>query len=49
MKKEYWIIIMLLILILITIVSILEIERADRICRETNPNDINGYRFCLGI
>ena len=49
MKKEDWIIIVLLILILITIFFILGIKRADRICREANPNDINGYRFCLGI
>ena len=49
MKKEYWIVIMLLILILMVIISILGIERADRICREANPNDMNGYRFCLGI
>lgn len=47
MKKEYWVAIVLLILI--TIIFILGIKRADRICREANPNDINGYRFCLGI
>ena len=49
MKKEYWVVIMLLILILIAMIFILGIKRADRICREANPNDINGYRFCLGI
>lgn len=47
MKKEDWIIITLLILI--AMIFILGIKRADRICREANPNDINGYRFCLGI
>ena len=47
MKKEDWIIIILLILI--AMIFILGIKRADRICREANPNDINGYRFCLGI
>lgn len=47
MKKEDWIIITLLILI--AMVFILGVKRADRICREANPNDINGYRFCLGI
>lgn len=47
MKREDWIIITLLILI--AMIFILGIKRADRICREANPNDINGYRFCLGI
>ena len=47
MKKEDWIVIVLLILI--AIFFILGIKRADRICREANPNDINGYRFCLGM
>ena len=47
MKKEDSIIITLLILI--AMIFILGIKRADRICREANPNDINGYRFCLGI
>lgn len=47
MKKEDWIIITLLILI--AMIFILGVKRADRICREANPNDINGYRFCLGI
>ena len=47
MKKEDWIIITLLILIVM--IFILGVKRADRICREANPNDINGYRFCLGI
>ena len=47
MKKEDWIVIRLLILI--AMIFILGIKRADRICREANPNDINGYRFCLGI
>lgn len=47
MKKEDWIVITLLILI--AMIFILGIKRADRICREANPNDINGYRFCLGI
>ena len=47
MKKEDWIIITLLILI--AMIFILGIKRADRICREANPNDVNGYRFCLGI
>ena len=47
MKKEDWIIITLLILI--AMVFILGVKRADRICREANPNDMNGYRFCLGI
>ena len=47
MKKEDWIIITLLILI--AMVFILGVKRADRICSEANPNDMNGYRFCLGI
>lgn len=47
MKKEDWVVIILLILIIMFF--ILGIKRADRICREANPNDINGYRFCLGI
>ena len=47
MKKEDWIVITLLILI--AMIFILGIKRADRICREANPNDISGYRFCLGI
>ena len=47
MKKEDWIVITLLILI--AMIFILGVKRADRICREANPNDINGYRFCLGI
>ena len=47
MKKEDWIIITLLILI--AMIFILGVKRADRICREANPNDVNGYRFCLGI
>lgn len=47
MKKEDWVVIVLLILI--TMIFILGVKRADRICREANPNDINGYRFCLGI
>lgn len=47
MKKEDWIVITLLILI--AMIFILGIKRADRICREANPNDVNGYRFCLGI
>ena len=47
MKKEDRIIITLLIII--PMIFILGIKRADRICREANPNDVNGYRFCLGI
>ena len=47
MKKEDWIVITLLILI--AMIFILGIKRANRICREANPNDVNGYRFCLGI
>ena len=47
MKKEDWIVITLLILI--AMIFILGVKRADRICREANPNDVNGYRFCLGI
>ena len=47
MKKEDWIVITLLILI--AMIFILGVKRADRVCREANPNDINGYRFCLGI
>ena len=47
MKKEDWVVITLLILI--TMIFILGVKRADRICREANPNDVNGYRFCLGI
>ena len=47
MKKEDWIVITLLILI--AMIFILGIKRADRICKEANPNDVNGYRFCLGI
>lgn len=43
MKKEDWIVITLLILI--AMIFILGIKRADRICRETNPNDINGYKW----
>ena len=49
MKREYWVVIVLLILILIAMMFILGIKRADRICREANPNDVNGYRLCLGI
>ena len=47
MKKEDWVVITLLILI--AMIFILGIKRADRICREANPNDMNGYRFCLGM
>lgn len=43
MKKEDWIVITLLILI--AMIFILGIKRADRICREANPNDINGYKW----
>ena len=47
MKKEDWIIIVLLAFIVI--ILILGIEKANRICKRANPNDMNGYRFCLGI
>lgn len=47
MKKEDWIFI--IILILTVVVFVLGVIRADRICREANPDNYNNYRFCMGI